>query len=67
MQRSAGVWAYRLMTDREAAEFIADHAKELARIARAAGFSLLGDILEKAAEEAALIIKSCGPRERRPH
>jgi hypothetical protein len=55
------------MTDREAAEFIADHAKELARIARAAGFNLLGDILEKAAEEAAQTVKSCGPGGRRPH
>jgi len=55
------------MTDREAAEFIADHAKELARIARAAGFTALGDLLEKAAEEAALAIKSCGPGGRRPH
>jgi hypothetical protein len=55
------------MTDREAAEFIADHAKELARLARAAGLSLLGDILDKAAEEAALIIKRGGRGGRRPH
>ena len=55
------------MTDREAAEFIADHAKELARIARAAGFGALGDILDKAADEAALIIKNWGPGGRRPH
>jgi len=55
------------MTDREAAEFIADHAKELARIARAAGLNRLGEMLEKAAEEAAQIIKVAGPGGRRPH
>lgn len=45
------------MTDREAAEFIAEHARELARLARATGLSVLGYILEQAAEEADLLLK----------
>jgi hypothetical protein len=48
------------MTDREAAEFIADHAKELARLARATGLHVLGYILEQAAEEADLVLKGQG-------
>jgi hypothetical protein len=45
------------MTDREAAEFIAEHARELARLARATGLDVLGYILEQAAEEAELVLK----------
>ena len=48
------------MTDREAAEFIAEHAKELARLARASGLDVLGYILEQAAEEADLVLKGQG-------
>jgi hypothetical protein len=47
----------RFMTDREAAEFIADHAKQLARLARATGLNVLGYILEQAAQEADLVLK----------
>jgi hypothetical protein len=36
------------MTEREAAEFIADHARELAQVARAAGLDVLRHILERA-------------------
>jgi hypothetical protein len=46
------------MTQREAAEFIAEHARELARIARDKGLDVLGYILEQAAEEATLLVKT---------
>jgi len=45
------------MTHREAAEFIVEHARELARLARASGLNTLGYILEQAAEEAARVLK----------
>jgi len=48
------------MTDREAAEFIAEHARELARIARRAGLNVLGNILEQAAEEAESVVNAYG-------
>jgi len=46
------------MTERDAAEFIREHARELARIARAKGLDVLGYILEQAVEEAALVVKA---------
>lgn len=48
------------MNEREAAEFIADHAKELARIARATGLTALGHILERAAEDAESVVNAYG-------
>ena len=48
----------RRMTERDAAEFIREHARELARIARAKGLDVLGYILEQAVEEAALVVKT---------
>jgi hypothetical protein len=55
------------MTDREAAEFIMEHAKELALIARASGLDVLGYLLEQAAEEAALVVKGQGHGSARQH
>jgi hypothetical protein len=50
------------MTERDAAEFIREHARELARIARAKGLDVLSYILEQAVEEAALVVKACESR-----
>jgi hypothetical protein len=44
------------MTDREAAEFIADHARELAQVARAAGLDVLSQLLDRAADEAQCVV-----------
>ncbi len=44
------------MTEREAAEFIADHARELAQVARAAGLDVLSQMLDRAADEAQSVV-----------
>jgi hypothetical protein len=57
------------MTEREAAEFIADHVRELAQVARAAGLDLLSHILERAADEAQSVVDAHsdgGGRRHRP-
>jgi hypothetical protein len=55
-------------TEREAAEFIADHARELAQVARAAGLDVLGQMLDRAADEAQSVVDAHGngggPRQR---
>jgi len=48
------------MTDREAAEFIADHARELAQVARTAGLDVLSQMLDRAADEAQSVVDAHG-------